>query len=92
MSDEIRWAISDALASALPRCGECFFWMKSRDCPREHNVQGISRGPSSGDATCVKFEAKDAETASAIAERWKPADAYLRRRIKEEAKHTEKAG
>lgn len=80
MSEVIKvgYEISVALASALPRCGECYYWMKSRECPREHNVRGMSRGPSSGDATCAKFKAKDARTATAIAERWKPADAYLK--------------
>ena len=79
MSDarKLSYEISMALVSALPRCGECHWWMKSRDCPREHNVNGISRGPSCDDATCDKFRPKDAATAAAIAERWKPADEYL---------------
>ena len=66
VSQEIRWAISDVLTSALPKCGECYYWMKSRDCPREHNVRGMNRGPSCGDGACVKFKAKDAATAAGI--------------------------
>jgi len=29
--------------------------MKSRDCPREKNIGGMSRGPSSGQPGCDKF-------------------------------------
>jgi hypothetical protein len=36
-------------------CGDCSHWMKSRDCPREHNVNGYSRGPSMGERKCPKF-------------------------------------
>lgn len=75
---QLGYDISRALASALPRCGECHWWMKSRDCPREHNVKGMSRGPSCNDATCDKFEPKDDATANRIAERWKPASGYLK--------------
>lgn len=77
-SNEIRWAIADALSAALPRCGECKHWMKSRECPREHNVNGMSRGPSCGAAVCDKFVAKDEATAAMLAERWKPAAEYLK--------------
>lgn len=38
------------------RCGSCFFWMKSRLCPREKNVGGMSRGPHSGEQACPKFQ------------------------------------
>lgn len=75
---QLSYELSMALKSALPRCGECYWWMKSRDCPREHNVKGMSRGPSCNDATCDKFKAKDAATAAAVAERWKPAADYLK--------------
>ena len=82
MADQtIRWAIADAISSGLPRCGECSHWMKSRECPREHNVKGMSRGPSCDDRTCDKFVAKDAETAARIAERRKPLDEYIRSQI-----------
>lgn len=74
----LSYEMSIALASALPRCGECYWWMKSSDCPREHNVKGMSRGPSCKDPTCDKFKAKDAETAARVAERWKPAEAFLK--------------
>lgn len=83
MSDELRWAITDALASCLPRCGECSKWMKSRECPREKNVNGWTRGPSSGDVTCDSFVAKDAATAERIAERRKPLDDYMRRKVEQ---------
>lgn len=36
-------------------CGNCRFWMCSNDCPREHNVKGISRGPSMRERACEKF-------------------------------------
>ena len=75
---QLSYEMSMALASALPRCGECYWWMKSHDCPREHNVKGMSRGPSCNDATCNKFKAKDEATAAAVAERWKPAADYLK--------------
>jgi hypothetical protein len=38
-------------------CGDCHFWMKSRECPREHNVNGQTRGPSCDGFTCQKFQA-----------------------------------
>lgn len=81
-SEEIRWAIADAIKSGLPKCGECSHWMKSSLCPREHNVKGMSRGPSCGDSVCSKFVAKDAATAALIAERRKPIDEYLQRQTK----------
>ena len=36
-------------------CGNCQSWMKSRECPREHNVNGYKRGPSMNDAGCGQF-------------------------------------
>lgn len=35
-----------------PRCGNCEHWMKSRTCPREHNVDGMTRGPSCNALPC----------------------------------------
>lgn len=52
---QLRDLVFYALDAAKPRCGNCYFWMKSRDCPREHNVKGISRGPSSGENPCPKY-------------------------------------
>lgn len=75
---EIGYEMSIALGSALPRCGECYWWMKSSDCPRERNVKGMNRGPSCNDATCDKFKPKDDATAASVAERWKPAADYLK--------------
>lgn len=37
-------------------CGNCYFWMKSRDCPRERNVNGATRGPSCSEPACGKFQ------------------------------------
>lgn len=42
------------------RCGECDKWMKSRECPRERNVNGWYRGPSCDDAPCNQFTPKPA--------------------------------
>lgn len=44
-------------SAARPRCGGCHWWMKSRDCPQEHNVNGMSRGPSADAMPCGKFRA-----------------------------------
>ncbi len=77
MSTETDYAIAQALASCLPKCGECRHWMKSRECPREHNVKGMSRGPWGGAMACDKFLAKKPETAGRLAERRKPFDAYV---------------
>lgn len=52
--DEIRRFKAD-IAVIGRRCGDCDNWMKSRQCPREHNVNGRSRGPSAGDFICQKF-------------------------------------
>jgi len=48
-----------AIDSRRPTCGRCNFWMMSSQCPQERNVNGISKGPSSGSklaVTCQKFE------------------------------------
>jgi hypothetical protein len=44
-----------AREAAKPRCGSCYFWMMSKSCPREKNVGGMSRGPSSGETPCDKY-------------------------------------
>lgn len=41
---------------ARPKCGNCHFWMKSRECPAEKNVNGQSRGPSCEGIACQKFQ------------------------------------
>ena len=38
------------------KCGNCFYWMKSRLCPREKNVKGMTMGPSISGLPCEKFE------------------------------------
>jgi hypothetical protein len=43
-------------------CGDCSNWMKSRQCPKEHNVGGISRGPSCEGPTCKSFVETSAAT------------------------------
>jgi hypothetical protein len=40
---------------AKVRCGDCQHWMKSRICPREHNVNGRNKGPSCEGVICDKF-------------------------------------
>lgn len=37
------------------RCGDCYNWMKSTMCPKEHNIKGYSRGPSCDDYKCKDF-------------------------------------
>jgi len=37
------------------KCGNCYNWMKSSMCPKEHNVRGRSRGPSSSVHACNEF-------------------------------------
>jgi hypothetical protein len=39
----------------MPRCGDCFFWMKSSLCLREKNVGGVNKGPSVDQSSCAKF-------------------------------------
>lgn len=40
-------------------CMDCNNWMKSKLCPREINVNGWNKGPSSDDIICNKFESKN---------------------------------
>jgi hypothetical protein len=37
------------------RCGDCDKWMKSCECPKEHNVNGQTTGPSSDEIKCNQF-------------------------------------
>ena len=50
------------IAGIGSRCGDCNHWMKSRTCPRERNVGGMSRGPSCDDVVmnCAVFVIKPA--------------------------------
>lgn len=43
--DRIR-KLTIQIAKVGTTCGDCDKWMKSKECPREHNVKGYSRGPS----------------------------------------------
>lgn len=52
--DKIRKLSADAFKPLS--CGDCYWWMKSRDCPREKNVNGQTRGPSSGGFPCPKMQ------------------------------------
>lgn len=53
---QLRYLVSYALKAGERRCGDCYYWMKSRECPREHaDGSGFSRGPSSGGLPCSKF-------------------------------------
>ena len=36
-------------------CGHCNHWMKSRQCPKERNVNGYSRGPSMNGLPCSLY-------------------------------------
>lgn len=56
---QLRDKVVSALAVDRRECGNCYFWMKSRDCPREHNINGRCRGPSCSDIACGKFQIQD---------------------------------
>lgn len=58
-ADAARKHLDEMRCRATPVCGSCFFWMKSRDCPREHNVNGYNRGPSMSASPCSKFKGTD---------------------------------
>lgn len=53
---QLRDKVVVALSTDKRRCGNCYFWMKSSQCPYEKNVHGFSRGPSCDDAPCGKFK------------------------------------
>lgn len=57
-------------------CGDCHFWMKSRECPKERNVNGYSRGPSNGSPKCGQF-VMTASSAELRAERQAELDAVI---------------
>jgi len=52
--DEIRRLSADIIRIGR-RCGDCRKWMKSRECPRERNVNGRNQGPSGEAPTCNQF-------------------------------------
>jgi hypothetical protein len=58
------------------RCGNCQHWMKSRRCPKERNVAGMSRGPGAGAPACGQF-ALQPSVAALKAARLTAADAAL---------------
>lgn len=39
-------------------CGHCEHWMKSKQCPKEVNVNGWNKGPSMSEPPCAKYEVK----------------------------------
>lgn len=52
---QLRDKVVEAMQVGRRECGSCYFWMKSRECPREHNVNGYTRGPSCAHPACAKF-------------------------------------
>lgn len=50
--------LSASISDLAPRCGRCYFWMMSSECPREKNINGYSRGPSCDGFPCEKFSEK----------------------------------
>lgn len=56
-ADEIR-KLSQRV-HAPKKCGDCDKWMKSRECPKEKNVNGYSRGPSMEGIICEEFVETD---------------------------------
>lgn len=65
---------------ATVECGGCTKWMKSRACPRERNVNGWNRGPSSRDRICGQFveTRSSAERRAANTEKLAEIEAELR--------------
>jgi len=53
---ELSDMVDRAREATVPKCGRCSHWMKSRICPREKNVNGISKGPSCNALPCDKFQ------------------------------------
>lgn len=53
--DKRRKELAHLRENARQTCGNCDKWMKSRECPREHNVNGRSRGPSCNALPCGQF-------------------------------------
>jgi hypothetical protein len=51
--------------------------MKSRECPAEKNVNGMSRGPSMGGMPCQKFQITDSAV-SLSAKRRSEANAFAK--------------
>jgi hypothetical protein len=52
--------------AARKRCGSsCYFWMKSKECPAEKNVGGMSRGPSCDGTPCQKFQVTTSSVSTA---------------------------
>lgn len=56
LAAQLRDKVFYALEASKPRCGACQHWLKSRECPAETNVNGISRGPDAGGRPCHKFQ------------------------------------
>lgn len=48
-----------AIRQCGTRCGDCDKWMKSSECPREKNVNGMTRGPSINAPICNQFVIKN---------------------------------
>lgn len=63
---QLRDKVRVAADAKRNRCGGCDHWMKSRQCPKERNVGGMSRGPSCDDLACSSFSitAREIETRS----------------------------
>lgn len=53
---QLKDKLVEVLQTAKPECGNCYHWMKNRDCPREQNVDGRQRGPSMSAPACSKFK------------------------------------
>lgn len=53
--DEQRRELARLRESSRDKCGNCHYWMKSSDCPREKNVGGRRTGPSMNAPICSKF-------------------------------------
>lgn len=66
---QLRDHVFYANQAARERCGSCLFWMKSRECPREKNVNGMSRGPSCDASVCSKFQVTASSTKFAAQKR-----------------------
>lgn len=63
LSAQLRDKVAIANDASRKRCGSCYYWMKSRECPAERHVNGRSIGPSCEGRPCQKFKVTESAVA-----------------------------